>query len=154
MDYMLEALKVAGEAASADEVPVGAVIVRKGRIIARAGNLRESQACALAHAELLAIRSACHILGSWRLTDCHLYVTLEPCLMCAGAIIQARIPRVVFAAKDPKGGAMGSLYALHNDRRLNHNPEVICGPGEAESAGLLKDFFKKKRSSCKQKKHL
>ncbi|MCB9228380.1 MAG: nucleoside deaminase [Deltaproteobacteria bacterium] len=151
MSYMKEALELATQAAAIDEVPVGAVIVRKHTIIAKAYNLRESDQCATSHAEIIAIRQACTHLKSWRLTDCHLYVTLEPCLMCSGAIIQSRLPFVTYAAKDPKGGAMGSLYSLHMDDRLNHQPEVISGEHEEESSQLLRHFFQKKRQQQKNK---
>lgn len=144
-ELMSEALKLAKHAAEIDEVPVGAVIVKGTEIIASGYNLREQKHCATSHAELIAIQSACEHLKSWRLTDCRLFVTLEPCLMCAGAIIQARIPEVIFGAFDLKGGAMGSLYHLHQDLRLNHHPRVISGIQAESSSELLKSFFKRKR---------
>ena len=134
----IEQAKLAGERG---ETPVGAVIVREGQVISSDHNLRESAPCALAHAELLVIRAACERLGSWRLLGCTLYVTLEPCPMCAGAIINARIPRVVFGAFDPKAGCFGSVSdfcALP----FNHKPEVLSGLLEDECAGLLRDFFR------------
>ena len=143
--YMTVALKMAEKAVRKDEVPVGAVIVRNGAVIAKAHNLRETQRNPLAHAELIAIRKASRILRSWRLTGCTLYVTLEPCPMCAGAIVNARIDEVVFGAYDPKAGACGTLYNL-TEGRLNHKPIVTGGVMEAETASVLKDYFKKKRS--------
>lgn len=142
--YMAEALKMAEKAAKRDEVPVGAVIVCREKIIARAGNKREALKSPLAHAEILAIRKAARRLGGWRLSDCTLYVTLEPCPMCAGAIINARIPNVVFGAYDPKGGAFGSLYDLA-EGKLNHTPKITGGVMEAECAALLKTYFRAKR---------
>ena len=123
------------------ETPVGAVIVRDGAIIAKAHNLRESKRDATAHAELLAIRQANQVLGGWRLTRCTLYVTLEPCPMCAGAIVQARIPHLVFGAHDKKSGACGSLMDLVRDDRLNHQAEVTSGILADESSQLLRRFF-------------
>ena len=134
----IDQAKLAGEIG---ETPVGAVIVREGQVIAAGHNRRESAPCALAHAELLAIRAACERLGSWRLLGCTLYVTLAPCPMCAGAIINARIPRVVFGAFDPKAGCFGSVSDF-NALPLNHKPEVVSGLLEDECAGLLRDFFK------------
>lgn len=129
-----------------DEVPIGAVIVNDhNEVVAEAHNLKHTQELATAHAEILAIDRACKKLGKWRLTDCTLYVTLEPCLMCAGAILQARIAKVVFATKDPKAGACRSLYSCLNDSRLNHRCEVIEGPLKEQSAELLKLFFQNKR---------
>ncbi len=145
--WMQYALSLAEAAALLLEVPVGAVVVHEGRIIGTGINLRESICQASAHAELLAIEEASRVRKAWRLQDCTLYVTLEPCLMCAGAIYQARIPRVVFGAMDPKGGALGSLYQLNEDTRLNHRFQVTDRILEQESANLLKDFFRKKRSS-------
>lgn len=143
-DYMAKALEMAKKAASRDEVPVGAVIVYGGKIIARAGNKREAKKSPLAHAEILAIRKAARRLGGWRLMDCTLYVTLEPCPMCAGAIINARIPSVVFGAYDPRGGAFGSLYDLA-EGKLNHTPNIKGGVMEAECAAMLKAYFRAKR---------
>lgn len=142
---MKKALLLAGKAAGMDEVPVGAVIVRDGRIIARAYNQRETKKSPTAHAELLAIEKAAKKLGGWRLPGCTLYVTLEPCPMCAGAIVNARIPTVVFGAPDPKAGALGSVYDLAQGK-LNHTPEVISGVLQKECGAILSDYFKEKRN--------
>ena len=138
--YMAEALALAKEAGAEGEIPVGCVIVRNGEIVGRGRNRRETQKTALGHAEIEAISDACKNLGGWRLWDCTLYVTLEPCPMCAGAIINARIPRVVFGAGDEKCGACGSVCDLFS-MPFNHHPEVTKGVLEQESAALLKDFF-------------
>ncbi len=143
--WMRYALSLAESAALLLEVPVGAIVVKDDRIIGTGLNLRESTHQANAHAEMLAIEEASRFLGAWRLTDCTLYVTLEPCLMCAGVIYQARVPRVVYGAKDPKGGALGSLYRLNEDVRLNHRYSVESGVLEAECAQILSRFFKRKR---------
>ena len=148
--FMAIALKMAQIAAKKDEVPVGAVIVRNGAVIAKAHNMRETKRNPLAHAELLAISKASRKLRGWRLTGCTLYVTLEPCPMCAGAIVNARIDKVIFGAYDPKAGACGTLYNL-TEGRLNHTPEVTGGVMEEETAAVLKDYFKKKRSAEKSK---
>ena len=145
---MAIALKMAHTAAKKDEVPVGAVIVHNGAVIAKAHNLREARHNPLAHAELIAIRKASRKLRGWRLTGCTLYVTLEPCPMCAGAIVNARIDEVVFGAYDPKAGACGTLYNL-TEGRLNHKPKVTGGVMEAQAASVLKDYFKRKRSAEK-----
>jgi tRNA(adenine34) deaminase len=137
---------MAKKAAKKDEVPVGAVIVRDGRIIAKAHNLRESRRSPLAHAETIAIAKAARRLGGWRLSGCTIYVTLEPCPMCAGAIIGARIDEVVFGAYDPKAGACGSLYNLA-EGRLNHTPRVTGGVLADESAAILKAYFRGKRTA-------
>jgi tRNA(adenine34) deaminase len=130
------------------EVPIGAIIVDKnGIIISKSTNLREKAKTTLGHAELVAIHRACKKLDSWRLLDCTLYVTLEPCFMCAGALVQSRLSRVVFAAYDPKGGALVSLANLGADSRLNHKFNVTSGVLASECSDLLKQFFKKKRSS-------
>lgn len=142
---MGEALKEARKAFDIDEVPVGAVIVKDGSIIARAYNTREMSQDATAHAEILAIKKACEAMGSWRLIGCTLYVTLEPCPMCAGAIILARLDRVVFGAWDPKAGAAGSVVNLFEVERFNHHPEVISGVLAEECGALLKEFFRQKR---------
>jgi len=142
---MNAALAEAERAAARGEVPVGAVIERGGVIVARAHNDRERSWDPTGHAELVAIQRAAVALGRWRLGDCTLHVTLEPCPMCAGAIIAARIPRVVFGARDPKAGALVSLFNLGDDPRLNHRFEV-CPDVEAERCGaLLKDFFRPRR---------
>jgi tRNA(adenine34) deaminase len=138
--YMDEALLLAKEAGAEGEIPVGCVIVRNGEVVGRGRNRREKSKTALGHAEIEAISDACKNLGGWRLWDCTLYVTLEPCPMCAGAIINARIPKVVFGASDDKCGACGSVCDLFS-MPFNHHPEVIKGVKEAESAALLKDFF-------------
>lgn len=143
-EYMRLALDEAERAAALDEVPVGAVVVRRGAIVAKAHNTRETGKCALDHAELLAIRDACRAAGGWRLNDTTLYVTLEPCPMCAGAILNARIDRVVIGARDPRAGAFGSLFNL-NDLALNHKSEIVEGVLADESAALLSSFFKRKR---------
>ena len=144
--WMTRAIAEARKAEAKDEVPIGCVIVRDGRIIARGYNLRETTQDPAAHAELIAIRKAARKLGSWRLLNCTLYVTLEPCTMCMGAIILARIPTVVFGCYDPKGGAAGSLYDLSNDPRLNHTVELLPRILEAECSGLLSSFFAALRS--------
>ncbi|MCL5887215.1 MAG: tRNA adenosine(34) deaminase TadA [Actinobacteria bacterium] len=143
--YMDLALEQAGQAALADEVPVGAVVVCDGEVVSAAYNRRESDHDPAGHAELLAIREASARLGRWRLSDCTVYVTLEPCPMCAGLMHQARIARCVFGAPDPKSGALGTLYALHEDERLNHRFEVTSGVREQESAALLRAFFGRRR---------
>lgn len=143
---MARCISLAKQAAAMGEVPVGALVVdNQGQIISEAYNLRETQQLSIAHAELIAIENACKNLSRWRLQDCTLYVTLEPCFMCAGAIILARIPRVVFAAHDSKTGAAGSLANVLNDSRLNHKCEVISGICAEESSLLLKTFFKIRR---------
>jgi len=142
---MRVALELAKEAASRGEVPVGAVLVREGQIVGQGHNLREANQDPLSHAEMEAIRAGSRSLKTWRLSDCTLYVTLEPCVMCAGAIHQARLARVVFGALDAKAGAMGSLYNVHEDTRLNHRVPVTGGVLADESVGLLRDFFKQRR---------
>jgi tRNA(adenine34) deaminase len=128
-----------------DEVPVGAVVVYQDRVIAAAHNQREMLHDPTAHAEMIAITQAAEQLQDWRLEDCTLYVTLEPCPMCAGAIVQARLPRLVFGATDPKAGACVSLYTIVTDERLNHRVMVIGGVLERECGAILKDFFARKR---------
>ena len=142
--YMDQALALAREAAAEGEVPVGCIIVRGEEIVGRGRNRREKGKSALAHAEVEAISEACARLGGWRLWECTLYVTLEPCPMCAGAIINARIPRVVYGASDDKCGAVRSVCGLF-DMKFNHHPKVECGILEEECAGLLRDFFVKLR---------
>ena len=142
--FMDAALELAKEAAAMGEIPVGCVIVRNGEIVGRGRNSRETGKTALGHAELMAIADACKNLGGWRLWECTLYVTLEPCPMCAGAIINARIPRVVFGASDSKCGACGSVCDLFS-MAFNHHPQVTHGVREAESSALLTDFFAKLR---------
>ena len=140
LTYMDEALALAKEAAAEGEVPVGCVIVRKGEVVGRGRNRRETGKTALGHAECEAISDACRNLGGWRLWECTLYVTLEPCPMCAGAIINARIPRVVFGASDSKCGACGSVCDLFS-MEFNHHPQVEKGVCEEEASGLLTGFF-------------
>ena len=142
--FMKEAMLLAKMAEEIDEVPVGALVVRDGEIIARAYNTREHSKCATHHAEILAIEAACRALGGWRLPGCTLYVTMEPCAMCAGAIINARIPRVVFGAPDLRFGAFGSLINLA-DVPLNHKPEILGGVLKDENVEILRSYFKKKR---------
>ena len=144
LTYMEQALALAREAFADGEVPVGCVIVRNGQVVGRGRNRRETGKSALAHAECEAISDACRNLGGWRLWDCTLYVTLEPCPMCAGAIINARIPRVVWGANDAKCGACGSVCDLFS-MEFNHHPEVVRGIREEECAQLLSDFFQKLR---------
>ena len=148
--YMDEALKLAREAAAQGEVPVGCVIVRKGEIVARGRNRRETDKTALGHAEIEAIAEACRNLGGWRLWECTLYVTLEPCPMCAGAIINARIPRVVYGASDAKCGACGSVCDLFS-MAFNHHPQVTTGVREEESNALLTEFFKNLREELRSR---
>ena len=142
---MERALVLAQQAAEKGEVPVGAVVIKEGNLVAAAHNLREQSGNPVAHAEMLAIQSAAKKLGNWRLTETTLYVTLEPCSMCAGAIILARIPRVVFGATDPKSGAAGSLYNIVQDERLNHKVELLSGVCAEESSVLLRTFFENRR---------
>ena len=148
--YMQEALALAKEAAAEGEVPVGCVIVRDGKIVGRGRNRRETGKNALAHAEIEAIDDACRNLGGWRLWDCTLYVTLEPCAMCAGAILNARIKRVVFGASDKKYGAVNSVCSLFS-MDFNHHPEVEAGVMEEESAALLQAFFQNLRLELKDR---
>ncbi|MFC6039635.1 tRNA adenosine(34) deaminase TadA [Paenisporosarcina macmurdoensis] len=150
--YMLEALVEAEKAAILGEVPIGAVIVYQNEIIARAHNLRETTQNATTHAELLAIQQACAKIGNWRLEDMTLYVTLEPCPMCAGAILQSRIPRVVYGARDVKAGCVDSLYRLLNDPRFNHECEVTEGILADECGGILTRFFRNLREQKKNRK--
>ena len=142
--YMRRALRLAEQAAEIGEVPVGAVVVRGGEVIGAAGNRRECDHRATAHAELLAIEQACATLGSWRLQDCTLYVTLEPCPMCAGAIVNARVGRVVFGCKDARAGAMGSVLNLPS-YPLNHRPQCTYGVCEQECRAVLQAFFAARR---------
>jgi tRNA(adenine34) deaminase len=144
--YMRSALRCAHKAAAADEVPIGAVIVRNGEVIGRAWNQVEMLKDATAHAEMLAITQAEAAVGDWRLNECDLYVTKEPCPMCAGAIVLARLRRVVFGCPDPKGGAAGGWINLLQSDTLNHRCEVTSGVLGEESAALLRQFFGKKRA--------
>ena len=145
LKYMALALKEAQIAYKNDEVPVGAVIVKDGKVLAKAYNKREKTFDPTSHAEINAIRKACKKIGSWRLVDATIYVTVEPCSMCAGAILWARINRVVYGAKDLKGGALGTTFNLYEVKGLNHYPQITGGVMEEECSILIKDFFKKKR---------
>lgn len=149
MDLALEQAKIA---ASLDEVPIGAVVVYEDTVIAQAYNRREIDHDPAGHAEFLALKQAADVLGVWRLTGCTVYVTLEPCVMCAGLMHQARVSRCVFGAFDPKAGALGSLYQIHQDARLNHTFEATSGVRAEQSAALLKDFFAQKRALHKAEK--
>ena len=142
MNYAIEEAK---KAEAIGEVPIGAVVVHKGVIIGRGYNLRETTLDSTAHAEMIAIREASQHLKAWRLLDCTLYVTLEPCPMCAGAIVQSRIPQVVYGTIDPKAGCAGTLMNLLEESRFNHRSELITGVKQEECAALLKDFFKNLR---------
>lgn len=144
--YMQLALSLAEEALLLDEVPVGAVIVSSGEIISRGFNQKESLNDPVAHAEIIAIREAAQRIRNWRLTGATLYVTKEPCIMCCGAIVHARIKRVVYGCRDEKGGGAETLYTLLNDPRLNHRVEVTGGVCERECAEILRSFFQRKRS--------
>lgn len=150
--FMERALEEAQKAAVLGEVPIGAVLVYEDEVIAAAFNLREKLQTTSSHAEMLVIDKANEIVGSWRLEKCTLYVTLEPCPMCAGAILQARIPRVVYGARDSKAGCAGSIVNLLQDDRFNHQVEVAAGVLEAESSELLTTFFKQLRQKKKEKK--
>ena len=146
MFWMREALAEARRAGAAGDVPVGAVVVVDGQVISRAHNMRESQADPTAHAEMIALRRAAELLDRWRLSDAVLYVTLEPCPMCAGALVNARIGRLVYGAPDPKAGACGSVMDITGDDRLNHRVPLTSGVLETECTSLLRDFFAAKRS--------
>ncbi len=148
--YMKLAIEEAKKAADIDEVPIGALIVMKNEVIASAHNLRETEQRSIAHAELLAIDEACKRIGSWRLEDATLYVTLEPCAMCSGAIVLSRVSRVVYGASDPKGGCAGTLMNLLQEQRFNHQAEVVSGVCEEECGQLLSSFFKAIREKKKQ----
>jgi tRNA(adenine34) deaminase len=144
--WMESAIKEAEQAYKRKEVPIGAVVVHEGRIIGRGYNQIESLQDPTAHAEMIAITAAATSLSSRRLENCTLYVTLEPCAMCAGAIVQARLPQLVFAAPDPKAGACGTLFNIVQDARLNHRVELVSGVLEERCSGILKEFFTKVRS--------
>ncbi|TFJ93034.1 tRNA adenosine(34) deaminase TadA [Lentibacillus salicampi] len=148
--FMQEAIKQAKKAETMGEVPIGAVVVYEDEMIAYGFNVRESSQTTLSHAELIAIEKANQVIGSWRLEDCTLYVTLEPCPMCAGAIVQSRIKRVVFGAPDPKAGCAGTLMNLLQDERFNHQADVVGGVLEIECGALLTDFFRKLREGKKK----
>lgn len=143
--FMKQALKEAQKAFEKDEVPVGAVIVKDGKIIARGHNNRESKLDPTGHAEIIAIRKAAKKLKNWRLEDTTMYVTIEPCSMCAGALVWARVGRIVYGASEPKGGALGSSFNLYEQKNLNHYPSVSAGVLEQECSALISSFFKNKR---------
>lgn len=150
--FMKLAISEAKKAEEKCEVPIGAVVVLNGEVIATAHNLRESTQNAITHAEILAIQQACERIGSWRLEDAELYVTLEPCPMCSGAIILSRIKKVIFGAHDPKAGCAGTLMNLLDDQRFNHQSEVVSGVLENECSVLLSDFFRNIRKRNKAEK--
>jgi len=150
--FMQMAIEEAKKAEQKGEVPIGAVIVYKGEVISQAHNLRETEQSAVAHAELLAIENACKKLNTWRLEEAVLYVTLEPCAMCSGAIILSRVPRVVYGATDPKGGCAGTFMNLLQDDRFNHQSEVVSGVLAEECGMLLTTFFRKLRDWRKAEK--
>ncbi|MDH5164507.1 tRNA adenosine(34) deaminase TadA [Heyndrickxia oleronia] len=150
--FMKLAISEAKKAEEKCEVPIGAVVVLNGEVIATAHNLRESTQNAITHAEILAIQKACKKIGSWRLEDAELYVTLEPCPMCSGAIILSRIKKVIFGAHDPKAGCAGTLMNLLDDQRFNHQSEVVSGVLENECSVLLSDFFRNIRKRNKVEK--
>ena len=143
--YMQDAVELARQALEAEDVPVGALVVYRGRVIGRGFNQREKLQDPTAHAEMLALTAAAEYIGHWRLEDCTLYVTLEPCPMCAGALVQARVSRLVYGASDAKAGACGSLYDIPRDGRLNHRMDVVTGVMAEECAALLRAFFAAKR---------
>ena len=150
--YIKLALKQAKKAQLIDEVPIGCVVVKDDKVIARGYNLRETKNNVIKHAEIVAIEKACKKLGSWRLVDCDIYVTLEPCPMCAGAIYQARMKRVIFGASDLKAGALGGNFDMYKEK-LNHYPEVIKNICENECSEIIREYFKNKRKNkknCKQ----
>lgn len=149
---MLQALELAAAAEERAEVPIGALIVKDGQVIGQGYNLRESEQDPTAHAEMLAIRQAAAALRSWRLLDCTLYVTLEPCVMCMGAIILARIPRLVYGCRDPRVGAVGSIYDFSTDERFNHQVQVTEGVLQQECSRQLSDFFRRLRQKKKELK--
>lgn len=146
--YMQQAIEEARKAEAKGEVPIGAVIVKEGQVIGRGHNLRETKHDPLGHAEILAIAQASRYLTAWRLLDCRLYVTLEPCPMCCGAILQARIPEVVFGTHDPKAGCAGSLMNLLHESRFNHQTSVIANVLQTECSELLTSFFRKLRRAA------
>ena len=150
--FMKEAIRQAKKAEAIGDVPIGCVIVRDGRIIARGYNKRNKNKTVLAHAELLAMSKACRKAGDWRLEDCTMYITLEPCQMCAGAIVQARIPRVVIGSMNPKAGCGGSILNLLQMKEINHQVEVTRGVLEEECSEMLSAFFRKLRQKKKEKK--
>ncbi len=150
-DYMKIALEEAQKAAMIGEIPIGAVIVCDGEIIAKAHNMRETWQDATAHAEIIAIKQACEKLGRWRLTGATLYVTVEPCPMCGGAIMNSRLDKLVYGCKDSKAGGIESIFNILSNPNLNHRAEVLGGVLEEECAQVMKDFFKKRRAENKSK---
>lgn len=144
--FMLEALKEANKALLIDEVPVGCVIVKDNKIIARAFNKREKEQDSTSHAEINAIRKACKKINNWRLVDMDIYITVEPCIMCAGAIMWSRFKRIIYGAKDPKGGALGTSINIFDTPNINHHPEIISGVLEDECSKIIKNYFKAKRA--------
>lgn len=150
--FMLEALKEAEIAAELGEVPIGAVIVQDGKIIARGHNMTESLKDPTAHAEMIAIRQASQVLGGWRLPGCEMYVTTEPCSMCAGAIVWSRIERLYIGTMDPKSGACGSVFNIPQEEKLNHFVEIETGIMQRECSDIMKDFFKKLRKKKLEEK--
>ncbi len=151
--FMQAAIEEAKKCALLDEVPVGAVVVRDNKIISASGNGRETMKDPTFHAETEAVRRAAKALGGWRLVDCELFITLEPCIMCAGAIINARVPSVIIGARDPKAGAFGSFTDI-NALAVNHHPEIVFGVMEEECAALLRQFFREKRERGKRWKKM
>lgn len=149
-EFMEEALKEAKKADDLDEVPIGAVVVKDGEIIGRGYNLRETDQDPTLHAEMIAMRQAAAKVRSWRLTGCEIYVTIEPCPMCAGAMVQARIDRVIFGARDPKAGCALSLYNLLQDPRFNHRVDIVEGVMEQQCRDIIRTFFRNKRSRKNQ----
>ncbi len=147
--YMRQALEEAREAASAGEVPVGCVVVHDGRVVGNAHNLREARSDPTAHAEILALRRAAEALGTWHLDGATAYVTVEPCCMCAGALVNARVERLVYGVRDPKSGACGSLYDIPEDARLNHRVEVTGGVLAGKALELLRRFFRSRRNGSR-----
>ncbi len=143
--FMREAIKEAKKAELIDEVPIGCVIVKDDKVIARGHNVRETKKTPLGHAEIIAIDKASKKLGAWRLQDCDIYITLEPCIMCAGAIIQSRIRHVYYGAKDPKGGAIESSINVLEAKNINHHPEITSGILEEECSNIISQYFKRKR---------
>ncbi len=150
--YMREAIRQAGKARKLEEVPIGCVIVYEGKIIGRGYNRRTTDGNVLAHAEIIAIRKACRAMGDWRLEGCTMYVTLEPCPMCAGAIVQARIPKVVIGCMNPKAGCAGSVLDLLHEDGFNHQVETEVGTLGEECSQMLKDFFRELREKKKERK--
>ena len=151
-EYMLEALEEARKARDCGEIPIGAVIEKDGRILGRGHNLTESRGDPTAHAEMLALREAAKALGGWRLTGCHLYVTVEPCAMCAGAIVWARIQKLYIGTMDPKGGGCGSVFNIPQEKKLNHYVETERGLLQEDCAGIMKEFFKELRQKKVEEK--